>query len=488
MPSPSIPGTIESGPRPNDSKSGPEGEPMTPILSASLIVLVPTASSSSSSPGRSISTMMLQRSARMGSSFRSAVVFPGGALDLADEATVGCATEVSSQDDMSNEVYVQALKLCALRETFEETGLLLLPSDRGQTSQGIPWSRAVGHKEAGLTSEEWSSWRDKVHKEAAQFPPFLAQVAAKVGIKSSEQGLPLAELSYHSHWITPRGVVRPGKRFSAHFFLTVLDGSDEIISSRENDSGFSLSADGTETTSLRVSPTDHFINATLNDEIVLYPPQFYILSDIAQVTRKPGLRFEEKLKQLRPLIFGSKDKQVTAIEEEPRNLQGRNYAWDRDTKKPTGWVNSSGNDGKNRVDGRITIIEPHALPGQGANMPLNFSKVTKGDENQDKDDEPFVFPLVLPGDYQASALQSSQFRGQTTDWSKVEPSKRPLNRVYVSPRMKKHGGGLIPAGARRRGISGLEDWHIGAEIEIRPDPSSEEEEEGEGEAPAKSRL
>lgn len=95
----------------------------------------------------------------MGSSFRSAVVFPGGALDLADEAVVGCPTDVSSQDDMGNEKYSMALRLCALRETFEETGLLLLPSER--KDEGVPWSRAVGHKEAGLSSTEWADWREK---------------------------------------------------------------------------------------------------------------------------------------------------------------------------------------------------------------------------------------------------------------------------------------------------------------------------------------
>lgn len=131
---------------------------MTPILSASLVVLLPSSSASSS-----ISTMMLQRSARMGSSFRSAVVFPGGALDLADEAFMGCPTEESSRDDLSNERYAQSLRLCALRETFEETGLLLLPS--GRKDDGVPWSRAVGHKEAGLSLDDWAKWRDEVRRK-----------------------------------------------------------------------------------------------------------------------------------------------------------------------------------------------------------------------------------------------------------------------------------------------------------------------------------
>lgn len=166
-----------AGPLPNDAKSGPKGEAMTPIPSASLIVLCPPASTSKSSEGKSTSsdggsaggssglaTLMLQRSARMGSSFRSAVVFPGGALDLADQDAVTEASGTESAPE-GEAARMAALQICSLRETFEETGLLLLPSERASKEQGgeeIPWSRAVGHREAGLSVEEWREWREKV--------------------------------------------------------------------------------------------------------------------------------------------------------------------------------------------------------------------------------------------------------------------------------------------------------------------------------------
>ena len=105
---------------------------------------------------------MLFRSARVGSSFRSAVVFPGGALDRNDEYSVGCPAQVSDQDDVTNEQYVEALKLCALRETFEETGLVLLPSQRATGNKGVPWSKAVGAKDVGMSEQEWKRYRDLV--------------------------------------------------------------------------------------------------------------------------------------------------------------------------------------------------------------------------------------------------------------------------------------------------------------------------------------
>jgi 8-oxo-dGTP pyrophosphatase MutT (NUDIX family) len=100
----------------------------------------------------------------MGSSFRSAVVFPGGALDLADQDAVMDSSGMESAPE-GEAARMAALQICSLRETFEETGLLLLPSQRARQEQGgeeIPWSRAVGHREAGLSVEEWREWREKV--------------------------------------------------------------------------------------------------------------------------------------------------------------------------------------------------------------------------------------------------------------------------------------------------------------------------------------
>lgn len=485
---------LPSGSRPNDAKAGPAGEPMTPILSASLVVLTP--SSSSTSP---VSTLMLQRSARMGSSFRSAVVFPGGALDLADEAAVGCPSDVSNLDDVGRAEYRRALQLCALRETFEETGLLLLPSKK-QTAGAVPFSRAVGAKEAGLSPKEWARRRDEVHEDAARFPDFLASVARHVGIQLDapptgsiettsdySSPLPLVGLAYHSHWITPRSVVRPGKRFSAHFFLTILDdetaSSGEQQSSRDELPSLALSADGTETLSLKVAPIDDFIDATLRDEILLYPPQFYILADLfATMTMgvERGVDIGERAKRLAPLAFGGQARRsatdVTPVEEEPRGLaKGTNYAWDRETERPTGWVSPPRGSG-------VTAVEPHALPKQGGTVSLKFEKrpntlsssASAGNEDDDED-TPFVFPLVLPGDWQASSSQRrAAGGGEAND---AQAPNRPLNRIYVSPRNPENGGGLIARGARRRGVAGLMDWKVGFELEEAESVEQEDEEE-----------
>jgi nucleoside diphosphate-linked moiety X motif 19, mitochondrial len=90
-------------------------------------------------------------------------------------------------------------------------------------------------------------------------------------------------MHHHSNWITPRSVVRPAKRFDAHFFITVLDEPDlfQHPSAKKSQEGqkrdvIEISADGTETTSLRVATPFDLVHDALADQFVLFPPQFYV--------------------------------------------------------------------------------------------------------------------------------------------------------------------------------------------------------------------
>lgn len=130
-----------------------------------------------------------------------------------------------------------------------------------------------------------------MHNDASVFPRLLARIAETVADPyksppkshgSSSRLPPLAAISYHTRWITPRSVVRPGKRFDAFFFLTVLDEIDvfgrgkSTSASGSSSSPIEVSADGTETTDLRLATSIHFVEEALRDRFVLFPPQFYV--------------------------------------------------------------------------------------------------------------------------------------------------------------------------------------------------------------------
>lgn len=117
-----------------------------------------------------------------------ALVFPGGRLDPADRTLAeahGLAGDAG------------ALRFAALRETFEESAILL-------TREAAPADIAIRR-----------SWQSALCSDAIGFAALLA-----------EQGLaPAPEALVHfAHWITPPS--RP-KRFDTHFFLAVAPDAQE---------------------------------------------------------------------------------------------------------------------------------------------------------------------------------------------------------------------------------------------------------------------
>lgn len=424
---------------------------MTPIPSATIVVLCPR-SAKQGEQRIQYDTLMVQRSARDGSSFRSAVVFPGGALDLADEeaidaayASAQSASASSEPASKSVEGYLLSLKLCALREAFEETGLLLLPSTQRQSAGGPPICRAIGPKEANFSADEWNSIREEVHNDAVHFVPFLKRVSTALGLSSTDSNVlpPLAPMAHHSNWITPRAVVRPAKRFDAHFFVTVLDTADQFGSDTQS---LNLSADGSETLSLRLGTPGEIMLAGMNDEISLFPPQFYILADLEQALSRGG---PEPLSHIQPLIFGkgpgkysqTAELRVTPVEEEYPDERKAKFSWDR---KPQ----------------QVTSIEPRAFPKLGAMVSVRKDQ-----------DAPFVFPLILPGDWQASPSQRERARvamapaeddvADAPVTNSQGQDTQVFNRLYVSPRPHADGGGMTVRGCLRRGIGSLPDFEFG---------------------------
>lgn len=423
---------------PNDAKTGPKGEPMTPVPSASLIILCPIKGTSSNRQNGQYATLMVQRSARAGGSFRSAVVFPGGLLDQADVYAIEQDAKRDEQKAPREKKaqYIDSLRLCALREAFEETGLLLIPA----TSSDAAVTRAIGPHEAGMTDAEWSTARTSVHDDARNFLPFIRHVmqrssATTKNVKSLS--VALQPLHHHSNWVTPRNMVRPAKRFDTHFFITVLDTPDALgqlsgANAAELRSGGSsqagpagsqagpsmaagLAADGSETTSLRLATPTQLMDLAVRDEIILYPPQFYLLADVH--TTLLNARAGHPI-TFQPLYFG----------QEPDGLSDASLT-------------------------TISSVEPQGRPGDGAMISRSQLRSTGGkhgggQEESNDEDQVFVMPLALPGD----ALRP--VRGQ-------KDAEQKRNRVFVTLRSKGEGGGMMVHGSQRCGIDNLHDFEYG---------------------------
>lgn len=142
-------------------------------------------------------------------------------------------------------------KICAIRETFEESGLLLCNN-----------KNTIGPNELTM-------WRHKVHEDATQF---------KVMCEKFNLFPAVDQLIPFSNWITP---VFEKKRYDTLFFLTVLDAEEEK---------HAVSADEKETVRFDWFKPEEALEEHQKGNIVLIPPQWYSLEVLRQVPHYQELK------------------------------------------------------------------------------------------------------------------------------------------------------------------------------------------------------
>jgi len=194
--------------------------PAIPRISASLLVLAPRTQPNS--PGFSV--LMVQRPLK-GENMAQAHVFPGG----------------MHEDDDSSKEY------CAVRELFEETGMLL----------GLPWHDTLSEQDglAGhidLNEDEVRSLR----------PLGFHGALKKLGARPS-----IVNLRPWAHWVTPKYLKR---RYDTMFYLTAV-----------TEKGCTL-PDNSETIGIDWFEPKQALQLARENQINLAPPQFYILHDLAR--------------------------------------------------------------------------------------------------------------------------------------------------------------------------------------------------------------
>jgi glyoxylase-like metal-dependent hydrolase (beta-lactamase superfamily II)/8-oxo-dGTP pyrophosphatase MutT (NUDIX family) len=145
-----------------------------------------------------LEVLMLRRAEREGDMRSGVAVFPGGVLDPRDHEAQG---RVHGADDaaLSARMGLPAggldYAIAAVRETFEEAGLLLAHDPAGQP---LTPGRVLA----------LAPWRDRLQCNEAS----ATMLCAEEGLT-----LDLSGLVYHSHWLTPPGTP---KRFDTRFFIT----------------------------------------------------------------------------------------------------------------------------------------------------------------------------------------------------------------------------------------------------------------------------
>lgn len=176
----------------------PDGEPAVPRDAATVVVI--------RGGDDGLEVFMLQR--HLNSDFiGGAYVFPGGTVDAADRDQRLVAAMTPPSEDLVRALGpdASAVLVCAIRETFEEAGILL-----ARTAQGEP---------VRLTDDEdaWSVRREALNARTATF----ADLVEETGIV-----LDPSLLRFWSRIVTP---ISAPKRYDARFFLAHMPDGQEPL-------------------------------------------------------------------------------------------------------------------------------------------------------------------------------------------------------------------------------------------------------------------
>lgn len=141
-----------------------------------------------------------------------AYVFPGGAVDPHDGSDDIAALCTGLNDaEASRKLGVAsgglAYWVAAIRESFEEAGILLACNDRDE----------IVTLDDKMRADRFHAYRSRV--EHGEHP--LSEMLRNEGLR-----LPLNQVTYFSHWITPAGAPR---RYDTRFFVAVAPASQKPL-------------------------------------------------------------------------------------------------------------------------------------------------------------------------------------------------------------------------------------------------------------------
>ncbi|OCK77756.1 hypothetical protein K432DRAFT_407036 [Lepidopterella palustris CBS 459.81] len=260
----------------------PPKVPPPPKPSSSVLVISPT------------NQILLLHRVRTSSSFASAHVFPGGALAPEHDG------EIPAPDSPLRHEDGEAYRLAAIRETFEESGILLAKNKR------------TGRLFTEIGDAEREEGRKAVHGGKVGFREWLDE---KGGVPATDSLIPF------TRWVTPTNVL---KRFTTQMYLyflplptsptTALE-EDEIVIPTPTPDG------GIEHTAARFLPASKWLSLARANRIILFPPQFFLLSLLSPYLATTITSATSPIPS--PAALAAERSAFQAFLDQPRSYKGR---------------------------------------------------------------------------------------------------------------------------------------------------------------------
>ncbi|KAI1057808.1 hypothetical protein LB506_001073 [Fusarium annulatum] len=219
----------------SQSSSGNKPPPSEPRPSSSVLLVSP------------VNEVLLLHRVHTSTSFASAHVFPGGNLDPYHDGIIPAEESPERHHDGL------AYRIGAIRETFEETGILLAKKD---------------NELVNLAVEDRDTARKMIHGNQVKFLEWLRSVGAEPDLDG---------LIPFTRWITP---ATNTKRFTTQMYLYMLPQSQSDIPSEML---IPTPDNGIEHTAALFAPAESFLARAATNSIILFPPQYFLLSLVARV-------------------------------------------------------------------------------------------------------------------------------------------------------------------------------------------------------------
>lgn len=233
--------------------------------------------------------LLMRRHAQ--TSFGRTYVFPGGLVEPGDrDAHRHCLDDRAGRADACLDLPGDALDYysAAIRELFEETGVLLARGADGQWALTESVAPAFDAERRGLNDGK-VAWADMLRRR--------------------ELSLACDSLHYFAHWITP---VRRKKRFTTRFFVATLP------------RGQRASHDGSELTDSRWMSVGNALAADRAGSLELPPPTRVTLTELADRKSVNDILAWARRRELRgvpvtqPAIIGQKGEECVVMPGDPR--------------------------------------------------------------------------------------------------------------------------------------------------------------------------
>ncbi|KAK4135901.1 hypothetical protein BT67DRAFT_419195 [Trichocladium antarcticum] len=231
-------------------------KPLAPLRpSSSILLLSPT------------NQVLLLHRVHTSTSFASAHVFPGGNLSSFHESPLPASDSPEIHQDGL------AYRLAAIRETFEESGILLARKPGQSQDQGL----------LQVSNEVLEAGRKQVHGNQVRFAEWLKTLGGEPDIDN---------LIPFTRWITPHG---PPKRFTTQMYLymlpltgTPIPNSPQQQQQQQQTIITPTHDGGLEHTAATFDTAQNWLARARSNDIILFPPQFYLLHLVAAFLTPPS--------------------------------------------------------------------------------------------------------------------------------------------------------------------------------------------------------